>query len=375
MFWPMSGALALSEHLLGVSLVASPLQWLGAEPVTAYNIVFLLSFPLCALAAHALAFTLTARHDAAAVAGLAFGFNPYRTSHVPHLQMLWTFWMPLALLALHRYARDGRLSWLALFVAMWVGQALSNGYFMLFFPVLLALWLGWFLASRGDLPQLGRVAAAWAIGSLLLLPIVIPYQRLHERLALQRGLGEIRGFSADASAFAAASPFVLVSRLLPRASAPEQELYPGLMVVGLIVVAVTASFWRSRKEPVSYRPVKVLFGAMACGLVAVAFAAPLVGPWQLRVGGIAIVKVATVFKPLTAAIWCAVFAVAIGGRLARAWNARSALAFYVCAAAVMYVLSFGPEPSFLGAQFWYKPPYAWLMQLPAFSTVRAPARF
>ena len=88
MFWPMSGALALSEHLLGVSLVASPLQWLGAEPVTAYNIIFLLSFPLCALAAHALAFTLTARHDAAAVAGLAFGFNPYRTSHLPHLQML-----------------------------------------------------------------------------------------------------------------------------------------------------------------------------------------------------------------------------------------------------------------------------------------------
>ena len=100
MFWPMSGALALSEHLLGVSLVASPLQWLGADPVTAYNIVFLLSFPLCAVAAHALAFTLTARHDAAAVAGLAFAFNPYRTSHLPHLQMLWTFWMPLALLAL-----------------------------------------------------------------------------------------------------------------------------------------------------------------------------------------------------------------------------------------------------------------------------------
>src|SRR5437667_9274158 len=41
----------------------------------------------------------------------------------------------------------------------------------------------------------------------------------------------------------------------------------------------------------------------------------------------------------------------------------------------MYVLSLGPEPSFLGAQFWYKPPYAWLMQLPGFSNVRAPARF
>ena len=54
MFWPMSGAMALSEHMLGLSLVATPLQWLGAEPITAYNILFILSFPLCAIAAHAL---------------------------------------------------------------------------------------------------------------------------------------------------------------------------------------------------------------------------------------------------------------------------------------------------------------------------------
>lgn len=55
MFWPLDGALGLSEHLLGLSLVATPMQWLGADPVTAYNIVFLVSFPLCAIAAHALA--------------------------------------------------------------------------------------------------------------------------------------------------------------------------------------------------------------------------------------------------------------------------------------------------------------------------------
>jgi len=374
MFWPMSGALALSEHLLGVSLVASPLQWLGADPVTAYNIVFLLSFPLCAVAAHALAFTLTARHDAAAVAGLAFAFNPYRTSHLPHLQMLWTFWMPLALLALHRYARDARLRWLVVFATMWVGQALSSGYFLLFFPVLTALWLAWFLACRRDLPQLIRVAAAWAIGSVLLLPIVVPYQRVHQRLALQRSLYEIRSFSADVSAFAAASPLAPASRLL-RAGAAEQELFPGIMVVGLIVVAVTASLWQTRREPASYRRLQTILGAAACGLVVLALLAPSVMPWQLHVAGITIVSVTTTIKPLTAAIWCLVLALAVDGRLARAWRARSALAFYVCAAAVMYVLSFGPEPSFLGEPFWYKPPYAWLMELPGLSSVRAPARF
>src|SRR6185436_12364312 len=171
MFWPMSGALVLSEHMLGLSPIASPLQWLGADPVTAYNLLFLLSFPLCALSAHALAYTLTRRHDAAALAGVVFAFNAYRTSQVAHLHILWVFWMPLALMALHRYAGDGRLRWLVLFAAMWVGQALSNGYFLLFLPVLIALWAAWFLSARRSLPRLAAIAAAWGLGSILLLPL------------------------------------------------------------------------------------------------------------------------------------------------------------------------------------------------------------
>src|SRR5204863_8800937 len=64
MFWPATGTLAFSEVLLGISVIATPLQWLGASPAAAYNIVFILSFPLCALAAHALVHALTGRHDA-----------------------------------------------------------------------------------------------------------------------------------------------------------------------------------------------------------------------------------------------------------------------------------------------------------------------
>src|SRR5262245_30899556 len=35
-FWPARGMLALSEHLLGVSLFTTPLQWIGASPTAAY---------------------------------------------------------------------------------------------------------------------------------------------------------------------------------------------------------------------------------------------------------------------------------------------------------------------------------------------------
>ena len=386
MFWPMSGALVLSEHMLGLSPIASPLQWLGADPVTTYNVLFLLSFPLCALSAHALGYVLTGRHDAAAVAGVVFAFNAYRVSQVPHLHILWAFWMPLALMALHRYAGDGRRRWLVLFAAMWFGQALSNGYFLLFFPLLIVLWVAWFLSSRRDLPRVSAIAAAWCVGTILLLPIVLPYQHLHDRLALERNFAEIVSFSADLSALASASPFSLASLLLPAGGNHEQQLFPGFTVIVLLVTVMVASLWWSRSAPPSTveprpaassagRRLKLFFGLAACGFVIVALSAQFGGPWQVRVGRTTIASVSTPTKPLTAAIWCIVLAVAIGGRLTRARQARSALAFYVCAAAVMYVLSFGPQPSLLGTPFWYRPPYAWLMELPGFSTVRAPARF
>ena len=114
-FAPATGTLAFSDHRLGLSLIASPLQWLGVSALAAYNLVLLLTFPLCALAAHVLGFTLTKRHDAAAICGLAYGFNPFRIAHLSHLELLAGFAMPIALAALHMYLRDRRGRWIVAF--------------------------------------------------------------------------------------------------------------------------------------------------------------------------------------------------------------------------------------------------------------------
>jgi hypothetical protein len=39
-FYPAAGAFGLSETMLGVALLTSPLQWIGLSPVEAYNIAF-----------------------------------------------------------------------------------------------------------------------------------------------------------------------------------------------------------------------------------------------------------------------------------------------------------------------------------------------
>src|SRR5881398_1187467 len=56
MFFPMR--LALSEVLIGLLPIAAPVQALTGNPLAAYNAAFLLSFPLSALAARALALDL-----------------------------------------------------------------------------------------------------------------------------------------------------------------------------------------------------------------------------------------------------------------------------------------------------------------------------
>jgi len=173
-FFPATGVITFSEHLLGLWPIASPIIWITGSPQAAYNITLLLTFSLSATAAYCLGFELTGRRDAAILCGLAFGFAPYRIAQLPHLQVLASFWMPVALLGLHRYLRDGRARSLALFAVAWLMQALSNLYFMLFFPPLIVLWCAWFIRPW-QWRRLAMVALAAAVASLPLVPIVAGY--------------------------------------------------------------------------------------------------------------------------------------------------------------------------------------------------------
>src|SRR5229473_2101746 len=143
-FYPTAGVMAFSELLLGLLPITAPVQWLSHDPLLAYNVAVILSFPLCALAAYSLAFELTGRHDAAWLAGLAFGFSPYRANEFGHVQMLSYYWAPVALLALHRYRQGRRWTSLAMFSIAWLLQVLCNGYALFQFAVLVLLWVIWF---------------------------------------------------------------------------------------------------------------------------------------------------------------------------------------------------------------------------------------
>jgi hypothetical protein len=247
MMWPMAGAMTLSEHLVGLGLVATPLQLAGANPVTAYNVCFLLTFALSGFFAFLLGRRLTGSTFAGICAGIAFGFAPYRASQLAHMQVLSAQWMPLALLGLHAYLSTGARRWLAVFGIAWLIQALSNNYFLLFFPVLIAAWLAWFVDWRRA-PRRGlAIVAAWVAASLPLLPVLLKYREVHERLDLTRTVVEIREFSAVPASFLHAAPLMKFWSEGP-ARTYEQYLFTGVAVVLLALAGLALVFVRNTQH-------------------------------------------------------------------------------------------------------------------------------
>jgi hypothetical protein len=373
MFWPSPGTLAFSETLLGLTPITTPIQWLGGSAVTAHNVALLLTFPLSALAAHALVYRLSGRHDAGLVAGLVYGFNPYRVAHIPHIQVLASFWMPVALLGLHEFAASKRPRWLVVFAAAWLMQALSNGYYLLFFPVLIGIWVLWFLGSRKNLGALWAVAGVWMVASLPLAPILYTYQRVVSANGFGRSGGEVLLYSADLVSFVRASALLRFWNLGVVQQA-ENQLFPGLTAVLLVVLAV-AGWVRRAPRPTSTPRPAVFMLLLALAFILAALIGVVIGPWDITIGSVTLVSVHVASKPLSMGVLCFVLGLFLEPRVAAAVRRRSPLMFYLLAMAALYLLALGPRPQFLGAVVLYRGPYSWLMSLPGYQSVRAAARF
>jgi hypothetical protein len=312
MFFPTRGAMAFSETLLGLSVIASPMQWAGATPIVAYNLLFLLSFPLSAFAAYWLAWTLTRRAGPSFIAGILYGYTIFRFGHLGHLQILWSWWMPLALAGLHRWFADRRASGLWLFALAWLGESLSNGYYFFYFSIIVALWIAWFTPWRQR--ELRRtlipVLIAWGVAVVCMAPVLLMYARVQRQYHFGRAFEEIAGprNNADLTDFFTPSPIARFTGSMALERAKYADRAEREVSIGLI------------------------------GTIAL-------------IGGII---------------------VALRDRSKQ----RATLAFYVIATITAMVLALGPRPRVLGVQLLPTAPYAWLMTIvPGINGVRVPARF
>lgn len=380
-FYPATGSIAFSDPRLGASLIASPLQWLGASPVVAYNVTLLLSFPLCALSAFLLGHYLTGRRDAAAIVGLAYGFNPYRMAHTEHLELLLAYGMPLTLLALHRFVDSRRRIWLGVLSGALLLQGLSSSYYLLFFSVFMALWLVWFVEWR-DWRTLASVSAASFLGVSALIPLYLNMWRIHAGYDFRRST-DVDIFSADLTSYVTASPLValwgwtssLGQRLTAGVNAGEGQTFLGVVIVILAIAGFAKDARLHRLTADRLSRVSRALWAVSAVVLTIGILAATWGPFDFRAGPIRL-TITVFFKTFSIAVLFGVLGVLFSARVRDAYRRRSVLAFYGLATVMLLVCSMGPRPRVLGRQLLYQPPYAWLMKLPGFAeSIRVPARF
>lgn len=375
-FFPAAQTLSFSDHRVGLGLIATPAMWLGASPVTAHNVVFLSTFFLSALAAHALCFSLTRSMSAAVIGGLVFGFNPFRAGHLSHLELLASYWLPISLLALHQWSETQRRMWLVLLAFASLMQALTSGYYFFYSGVLIAMWLAWFLSRRVPLRQYVELGLAFLAPLLAITPILVEYRRAHHAMGLSRGIAEIERLSADAIGLLTAPGLLAVWNSPEAWHGPEGALMPGLTAVVIVAMALLLGHRSSVERPsiwMKWARAALLAGAGVAS--AVALIPWLVGPVRHEVAGLR-VSISDAYKPLSFCLLLLVGWLFTTSPVRRAWATRSPFAFYVLATVAMWLFAMGPTIRLLGQRVIYKAPYAWLMLLPGFrDEFRAPARF
>ena len=400
-FHPAPLTLAYSEHLFAQALQALPVYAVSANPILAYNLLFLSTFVLSGLGMYLLVRELTGSALAGFVAGLLFGFAPYRLAQSSHLQVLSSQWMPFVLYGVRRYftgtagpdpPRLRPLLWAALAL---VAQGLSSGYYLLYFTPFAVAYVFWEMAQR----RLWRHVRVWrhlGIASLLtagiIAPFLVPYAQVRQRFDMARTLTEVTRLSADvysyATAFIEQPVWGHVMQAFPKR---EGELFPGVVPVILAAVGLVffrlkpastggiSSFQLNPEATRSSRARRVLVAILAV-LAVVHVSAALVTILARRIVvdlGLFELRMTDVNQLLAraAVAFILVLVLSSPARVRAAAFLRDR-GFFVVGLVLALWLSLGPSPQALGRPLEVFAPYRILYEyVPGFEGVRAPARF
>ncbi|HYH07634.1 MAG TPA: hypothetical protein VEK11_11305 [Thermoanaerobaculia bacterium] len=230
-FHPLHHTLAFSENLLGIALPLLPLHLAGLGPVTIYNVATFLAFALTGYGAFVLARLVTGSTGAAVCSGIWFAFFSFRFTHLTHLQHLWAMGLPLTLAALLWFAQKPNAARAALFGFAFLMTGLANLHWFAFGSV--AIGLSVLLLARRDRKYWIGAIGALVVPCLLMVPVLLPYQRVRELYGFRGDVNETLQYSARASDWLVSS---LHSRWYAKQLAdvsvnPERWLFPGALVL------------------------------------------------------------------------------------------------------------------------------------------------
>lgn len=236
-YYPEAHAFSYAEHHAGIGLFAIPLYAATSNPVLTYWLLWLLAFPLNALAMHALAWRVTRDRIAAFTAGCIYAFCFFRMHHAHgHLQLLWTWMVPLVPLLLDDWLESPHPARAAAVTGAFVLAALTSWYLAVFVTLLFLVSLVCLVPGRPiTAPHLRQAVVAGVLGVAVVSWFAWPY------------FGLVRGPTAEATANAAdlrsyleppantslGQWLIRHTSIQPRWIWGEQTLYLGVAVLSL----------------------------------------------------------------------------------------------------------------------------------------------
>lgn len=239
-FHPAPDVLLYSDAIALPALVGAPFVLLGVPVVVVYSALVWLATLSAGLAMYACARRVSGSTGGALVAAAIFTAAPSRVEHVMHLELLWTAFLPWAVLATIQ-AVDGERRGAWRLAAAFAAQMLSCIYYGVF---LLTLWpvlaLVEWLRRKGAVPRavVARCGAAFAIGAVVAGVYAVPYQRARAVVG-ERSDADLANYGATIGSYVAAPPSnVLWGRA--HAAPPELRLSPGVVALGLAGAAFSA---------------------------------------------------------------------------------------------------------------------------------------
>ncbi|MHB0969735.1 MAG: DUF4214 domain-containing protein [Thermoanaerobaculia bacterium] len=277
MFYPAHDTLAFSENLIGIAILAVPMQLTGVPPLAVHNILLLLGFAASGYGAFVLARKVTRSEPAAFVAGVFFAFPLFRFNHLSHLQHVWSASIPLLLAAVFHLLE--RTTWrsVALLVAALVWNAYANMHWLVFgtFAAVLTFGAGAYFSGRlRDRDLLTKATAAALIAGALVYPLKFPYDAVRENYGLVRSLDEVRDYSATIEGWVTAPlRSVVYGRAMNDGTLnPETWLFPGFLAIllgvyALVTVRTAEGERRSVPRRVHAWLLRTLDAAAAAGVV------------------------------------------------------------------------------------------------------------
>lgn len=258
-------------------LLSLPLQYLLGT-IGTFNVMYIISFPLCGLAMYALAYDLTHHHAAAFIAGFIFAFFPAKTIHlVGHYLQFHIYWLPLYILFLLRLLKNPTWKNAAL-CGVFLGLSVLSHFIQaaqFVLPITLVIFVYAFFTRQKiwNAKVFLRLLVIFVVAVVIILPFYGPYLFGSHRSELETVTGGVSNFCPDLFNFFVPYIWHPLSTLIPSLFRYNLKLVPlggnyveSVAYVGVFVfITACIGLLKRRKEALLWGAVALVGAVLSLG--------------------------------------------------------------------------------------------------------------